>query len=175
MPASSRLMLLRWRHSTSTVVSRARPRYGQRSPSPWSANQPSISSGRASAATTLDRDTMRLRLSTAKKMPKQASPTGQVSPSNMPRPVATALPPFQPSHTGQMWPASAARPASTTPTPKGSSRVLASSTAAAPLSTSTRNTARAGPLPTTRSTLVAPVEPEPSRRMSRPASQRPAR
>ena len=30
--------------------------------------------------------------------PKQASPTGQANPKNMPRPVATALPPFQPSH-----------------------------------------------------------------------------
>ena len=82
---------------------------------PLPANQPSISRGREMAATVLDSETMRLALSTARKIPKQARPTLQVSPSSMPRPVATALPPFQPSQIGQMWPARAARPAATTP------------------------------------------------------------
>ena len=140
------------------------------------------------AATTLESDTIRLRLSTARNTPKQARPTGQVSPSSIPRAVATALPPRHPSHTGQMCPARAARPAATTQlslvtaaappsrgSPSGCSTALASSTATVPLSTSTRNTARAGPLPNWRSTLVAPVEPEPRVRMSTPCSQRPAR
>ena len=54
------------------------------------------------AATTLESETIRKIEITAMNRPKQASPTGQASPRNMPRPVATALPPFQPSHTGQM-------------------------------------------------------------------------
>ncbi len=50
-----------------------------------------MSRGRLRAATTLDSDTIRLKVSTARKMPKQARPTGQETPSSMPRPVATGL------------------------------------------------------------------------------------
>ena len=148
---------------------------------PLLAKEPSISSGRLRAAITLESDTIREIEITAMNTPKQARPTGQVRPSSMPSPVATALPPRPPSHTGQMWPARAARPAATTHQslsaviPSGCSRALASSTAAVPLSTSTRNTTSAGALPNCRSTLVAPVEPEPRLRISTPLSQRPAR
>ena len=69
-------MLLRWRQSTIRLAT--------------------------SDTTTLESDTIRKIEITAMNNPKQASPTGQARPRNIPKPVATALPPFQPSHTGQM-------------------------------------------------------------------------
>ena len=73
----------------------------------------SIRKGRLIAEIMLDKEMILLKLRIVRNIPKQAVPTCQVRPKSIPRPVATALPPFQPSHMGQMWPAKAVIPAVT--------------------------------------------------------------
>ena len=49
-------------------------------------------------------DTILVKQITIKNVPKDARPTFQESATNIPNPVATALPPFPFNHIGQIWP-----------------------------------------------------------------------
>ncbi len=130
--------------------------------------------GRLIAAVILAKDTILLKLKTVRKMPRQVTPTGQEMPRSIPKPVATAFPPFHPSQIGHMCPMIAKRPVNTCHL---SSRLKAFAirTALTPLNTSHENTKRAGHLPTSLKTLVAPVDPEPLSRKSIFAKYLPAR
>ena len=69
--------------------------------------------GNKSAAEILDKDTNLDFAKTIKKIPREANPTFQERAKNIPKPVATALPPFPLSHMGHIWPEIADMPANT--------------------------------------------------------------
>ena len=72
-----------------------------------------IIKGSANAALTLASDTILNNVIIRMKTPKVASPTCHEIPRNIPKPVATALPPLQFSQTGQMCPIKVDRPIAT--------------------------------------------------------------
>ena len=73
-----------------------------------------IKSGKKIAAEILDKETILDFARIIKKIPSDANPTFQERAINIPKPVATAFPPFPFSHIGHICPKIEAMPAITT-------------------------------------------------------------
>ena len=95
----------------------------------------------------LDKETILLKLKTNRKIPNAAKPTCHVSPSNIPKPVATAFPPCHLSHIGHIWPDKANKPAATCQV-SDEKISFEITTTKRPLPTSIRKTINAGSFPT---------------------------
>ena len=91
------------------------------------------------------------------------APTGQYKPKQIPRNVATPLPPLKRSQTGKRWPNTAPSPAMASLPGR---RWRARSTATVPFAPSHKSVAAAAHFLPVRSTLVAPILPEPILRTS---------
>lgn len=113
-----------------------------------------IIKGSANAALTLASDTILNNVIIRMKTPKVASPTCHERPRNIPKPVATALPPLQFSQTGQMCPIKVDRPIATCHE-SFRRKYFANKIDITPLKTSSRNTVIAARLPICLNTFVA--------------------
>ena len=133
-----------------------------------------IIKGSASDAQILASDTILNIVMIKANIPKVARPTCHERPKNIPKPVATAFPPFQLNQTGQMWPIKEDNPTATCQE-SFNKKYLATKIDKTPLQTSIRKTEIAARLPMCRKTFVAPVDPEPNDRISIPFKILPAK